>query len=135
MASSPDFMEVGSFGKLLLPKNFKPGDIMIRLGEYLGADSNQYGALYNFLDNGEKVTLPKSGKLDYMAKNGDLKVGAKYMVIYNGKQPVTKGPFKGKEFHDYIIKLDRNSVKQAAPALEEVGKQMEFPSDDDDLLS
>jgi len=99
-------------GTLLLYKNFKPNQTMVEYGTFLGTSENQYGKLFDFEEeNGDLLTLPKCGKLDYMDEKGKFIKGAKYKIVYLGKGIIEKGSYKGKEFHDVDVLLDSDSIE------------------------
>jgi hypothetical protein len=50
-------------------------------------------------DAGEKVVVNGAGNLDYKMKF--LNLGDYVQISYFGKKEITKGPFKGKESHDF----------------------------------
>ena len=90
-----NFKNISRMGTLLLYKNFKPNQTMVEYGTFLGTSENQYGKLFDFEEeNGDLLTLPKCGKLDYMDEKGKFIKGAKYKIVYLGKGIIEKGSYK-----------------------------------------
>jgi len=116
----PNFQDVSSLGKIVPYTGLKKGDIIVNYGEFAGITSNQYGNLYNFIEveGGEKLTLPKCGKLEHMYKEGTLKEGFRYQVKFNGRDKIQKGKWAGKEFNDLVIMLDKDYVPAGKQKLE-----------------
>jgi len=104
----PNFQNVSDLGTLKPFTKMEPGEICVTYGEFIGVSENQYGKLFNFMEveSGERVTIPKCGKLLWMHGNGTLKEGFRYQVKYLGKDILDKGTYKGKEFNDVEVLED-----------------------------
>lgn len=84
----------------------KKGDVLVNSGIYKGSTEGKFGTLHNFVqDDGQAVTLSKSGQLDWLLEN-HAPVGTKCNVIYDGKVTLTKGTFAGKPANQFILQVD-----------------------------
>jgi len=52
-------------------------------------------------DENKTIILNGGGNLGYQM--GGIEPGAMVQVSYNGKKPITKGKFKGREAHDFVV--------------------------------
>lgn len=82
----------------------KAGDTVVE-GIYTGSTQNvMYPEKLDFLfqdANNKKVVVNEGGNLKTRLK--DIETGTLVMIIYNGKQMITKGPRKGKEAHNVEV--------------------------------
>lgn len=80
------------------------GAILVE-GIYLGAEENKlYAPKLDFkfkTADGKEVVVNEGGNLAYRMK--DIAAGTLVRIIYNGKQIMTKGKFKGKPSHNVDV--------------------------------
>lgn len=133
-----NFKDVSSFGKLITYKQMTPDQIVVDCGVFDGVSQNQYGDLYNFteVESGEKITIPKCGKLQYLRENGVLEQGSEYRLIYKGQGVVEKGAMAGKNFHEIAVlkNMDKEATTRAA-SKDFKETSSEVIDDGDDLLA
>lgn len=55
------------------------------------------------LTNGKKFFLTQSGNLAYRLKDAGVKIGDAVSITYNGKTPMSNGPFKGTPAHNFDV--------------------------------
>jgi hypothetical protein len=96
------------------------GQKLVEDGTYKGIEEGTYGPQYIFNQkNGDIVVLNKAGHLSWLIDKY-LKTGQLCNVYYKGMgEPLSKGPFKGKEPHTFDLEVDDGStgdmVKHSEP--------------------
>lgn len=107
--------------ELGLPKYWKlsetePGTMLVEKGEYLGEIMGKFGAQHRFrqVDDGQEVVVG-GGSLNWRVEQGHINKGEVFNIIFEGKEKLEKGPYKGKESNNF--KIEKFSGKE----LEEIG--------------
>lgn len=87
----------------------KPGDKVVTMGEYIGETESKMGVNYNFLEpkTGRHVVL-SGGAIRWRIEQGHIVEGGFYDITWNGKSPVGKGQWAGKEAHDFKFAVYRD---------------------------
>ena len=112
-----------------LKEHFDGEPILIAAGFYRGTVPNNYN--YNHIIEGKskKYGLSKAGHLDLILGKDDdpnIPLGTYIKVYYIGTELLEKGPYKGKESHQFDVEIaDNVSDPKAAiyEAQEEVAEQ------------
>lgn len=94
-------------------KSLAKGTVCVQNGIYLGSKDGKFGLTHFWREkDGGKVGL-SGGQLDYLFEQGELTVGYSYRVTFDGKEPLKKGPYAGKEVNKFLVDLDDESVEAA----------------------
>lgn len=115
--------KVGGPKKYFKYEECKKGQVLV-YGKYIGRSPNKFGK-ENFdfkpVEGGATVCLNHSGHLAYLIETY-CNVGDVVQVVYNGKQKLDKGPYKGKESHQFELSVEGDGETQL---------EMDFEAEED----
>lgn len=105
------FKRIAATHKYYKLADCKKGDPLVSEGEYIGTEDGKFGPQHIWKQkNGDTVCL-SGGQLDYMVEKSRFGIGDLCNVIYDGTTMLTKGTFKGKEAHNFIVEIDEDYNK------------------------
>lgn len=89
------------------------GDVLVPEGTYIGSEEGKFGIQHLFDVDGETVCLNSAAQLNHCIDT-KIKPGDKVIVTYDGKVVLTKGNMKGKDCHQFVVQVDKQTVSDVA---------------------
>ena len=109
--------------KYFKPDAAKPGDTVFIAGEYIKEVQGQLGPQFKFRTVEGKIDhVISGGVIKYKVGQGDIHKGGVYDIIYEGKEKIKKGKFKGKDVVNYKVlayspeEMEGMSLEYRAPS-------------------
>lgn len=116
--SSTKFRSVGGPKKYFKYAECEEGQLLVE-GKFVGRSPNKFGK-ENFdikPEEGPTVSLNHAGHLAYLIEN-HVNEGDLIQVIYDGREKLEKGAYKGKEVHKFIVNVAESEAVATPEAAE-----------------